>query len=51
MLFGTSLSFSSSKLLENVNTPAERIVVSCVLVELVEGRKLFVGNNEVYSIF
>jgi hypothetical protein len=47
MLFGTSLSFSSSQLAKDINTPAEGIVVPLVTVQLVESFELRVRDNEI----
>jgi hypothetical protein len=50
MLLGPPFSFRNPKLFEDVNTPAEGMIVSCVLVELIKGRKFFVGDSEICLI-
>lgn len=47
MLFSAAFSLSSAQFLEHIYTPAEWIVVACVLVELVEGSEFLVGNDKV----
>ena len=47
MLLGATLGFGSTQFLEHIHTPTEWIIVACVLVELVQSRKLLIGNDKV----
>lgn len=47
VLFSTSLSLSSTQFLKDINTPAEGVVVSLVLVKLVKSLELGIGNHKV----
>lgn len=49
MLFSPALSLLISQLPKDVHPPAEGVVVSRVTVQLVEGLKFCVGDDEVYK--
>lgn len=50
MFLGTTLCLFSTKLLEDINTPAERIIVPLIPVELVESFEFGVRDREVCTV-
>jgi hypothetical protein len=48
MLLCTSFSFSNSQFAKDINTPAERIVVPLVAVQIVKGLEFRARDNEIY---
>ena len=47
MLFRPSLSLLSTQFVEDVNSPAEWVVVALVPIELVQSLEFGIGNNEI----
>lgn len=49
MFLSTSLSLGCTQLIKDINSPAERIIVSLVAVQLVKSLKFRVGDDKIFE--